>query len=156
MPGTCRPTSGSGTWIGISRRPTPASNWPDCTQRLRLDRALQQNCAEVPSVHYHSLDPEKVTPKKLLEWLQGHWEIEKSLHCLKHPVVGRGLALAEATGVGGDLANLDHLALNVLRVPAKRVFASPKPYLPFSLRAIAEKAHWNLQTTLAALGFSPH
>lgn len=103
-----------------------------------------------------SLDPGEVSPQQLLEWIQGHWEIENSLHYVKDRWWDEDRHWLKRPGLAAIWASLTNLALNVLRVMGQMMFKSANPHRPLPLRGIAEQAHWNLQTTLRILGYCPN
>lgn len=129
-----------------------------CRMVMRVDDEQVKGGQVERQIRYYitSLDPEKVSPQQLLEWIRRHWEIENSLHFLKDRWWDEDRHWLKRPGLAAIWATLTNLALNVLRAMARTVFPSPNPKRPLPIRAIADKAGWHLRTTLAALGFCPN
>jgi predicted transposase YbfD/YdcC len=92
-----------------------------------------------------SLDPVMFTPKTLMKWLRGHWQIENSLHFIKDRWWDEDRHWSCRPGLAERLAGLLNAALTVLRLPG--IFDEKLP-----IRARADHLCWAPVKALRLLG----
>ena len=122
--------------------------FPSCRIALRVDRDV---LAADGSVQMHdsryfitSLAPEVVTAAELLAYVRAHWQIENSHFFLKDRWWDEDRHHTRRPGLGECLANLNSLALTVLRC------SYPDDRHP--LRARADSIKWQPALGLQLLG----
>ena len=90
-----------------------------------------------------SLDPSKVSPKKLLRLIRGHWQVENCLHFVKDRWWDEDRHWTKRPGLASVFASLTNAAISVLRL---------FPGAEKILRARAEQIQWNPKKALDTLG----
>jgi predicted transposase YbfD/YdcC len=63
-----------------------------------------------------SLSPDEVSPKRLMEWVRGHWSVENGLHFLKDRWWDEDRQWSRRPGLAERLAMLRDAALTALRL----------------------------------------
>ena len=86
---------------------------------FRLDYEVREGSQQVSLETRHgltSLSPEQVSPKQLMGWVRGHWEVENSLHFVKDRWWDEDRHWTSRPGLAERLASLLNAALSVLRL----------------------------------------
>jgi len=115
---------------------------------LRVDRCVRApGRAETCETRYFitSIPAEKVTPRQLLQFVRGHWQIENSLHFVKDRWWDEDRHWLKRPGLAERLAALLDSALTFLRICDR--FDER-----LSLRARAENLHANPALALNLIG----
>ncbi len=91
-----------------------------------------------------SLDPEAVTPARLLELVRGHWQIENGLHFIKDRWWDEDRHYSKQPGLAEGFAVLLNAVVTVLR-------ATEPPGAGEPLRARADALGWHLEEAIELL-----
>jgi hypothetical protein len=94
-----------------------------------------------------SLDPSKVSPKKLMRLIRGHWQVENCLHFIKDRWWDEDRHWTSRPGLAAVFASLTNAAISVLRL-----FPGETKEQERILRAKAEQVQWNPKNALTTLG----
>jgi predicted transposase YbfD/YdcC len=124
----------------------------DCQIVRRVDYREETFDGEIISqerrYYIASLDPSKVSPKKLLRLIRGHWQVENCLHFIKDRWWDEDRHWTSRPGLAAVFASLTNAAISVLRL-----FPGETKEQERILRAKAEQVQWNPKNVLNTLGF---
>jgi Transposase DDE domain len=127
-------------------------NFPGAQLAIRLDREVRdgEDTQVLFETRYFiaSLDPEAVTPRGLMGYGRGHWQVENSLHFVKDRWWDEDRHYSKRPGLAEALALLVSVALTVLRVCGHFEDKSP-------LRARADHLSWTPREALQVIGVRP-
>ena len=122
---------------------------PDCQIAICVDyREEKFDGTEISHerrFYITSLDPSKVTPKKLLQLIRGHWQVENCLHFVKDRWWEEDRHWTKRPGLAPVFASLTNAAISVLRL---------FPGTEKIVRARAEQVQWNPKNALKILGLN--
>jgi predicted transposase YbfD/YdcC len=123
----------------------------DCQIAIRIDYLEQKFDGEIISherrYYITSLDPSKVSPKKLMRLIRGHWQVENCLHFIKDRWWNEDRHWTSRPGLATVFASLTNAATSVLRL-----FPAETKEQEEILRAKAEQVQWNPTGALNTLG----
>jgi predicted transposase YbfD/YdcC len=123
----------------------------DCQILIRVDYLEETFDGKIVNKEHRyyitSLDPAKVSPKKLMRLIRGHWQVENCLHFIKDRWWNEDRHWTSRPGLASVFASLTNAATSVLRL-----FPAETKEQEEILRAKAQQVQWNPANALNTLG----